>query len=68
MFGKEFFRNTLLVFTKFGHDKRSKSERQRGKLMNECIIFQEYSKHFSEKFEFKLRKNQFVFIDNSVDD
>jgi hypothetical protein len=68
MFGAEFFKNALLVFTKFANDERSISQRQTGNKMNEDKVIEEYSRHFREKFKFELNRNQFCFIDNYVDD
>ena len=69
MFGTEFFKNAMLVFTKFSQDKKSIKEREKPKsrkLTEERAII-EYTQHFLKEFQFTPEKEQFCFIDNGVD-
>jgi hypothetical protein len=40
MFGTDFFKNALLLFTRFGHDKREIWRREEGKEMKEVDVIE----------------------------
>ena len=50
MFGTEFFKNAMLVFTHFYQDKKSIRERKNGKKMSEDRTIKEYTQHFIKDF------------------
>ena len=66
MFGAGFFENVKLVFTRFSQDDRSNWRREAGHEMGQNEFKKQYTKHFKDKFGFKLSDQQFCFIDNSV--
>ena len=49
MFGSHFFKNAMLMFTRFGRDEKSIRERERDKVTEEILIAGS-TKVFSEKF------------------
>ena len=42
MFGLDFFKNAMMVFTKFSYDEKSKRDRKNGKKMIEEGAIEEY--------------------------
>ena len=50
MFGIEFFKNAMLVFTHFFQDEKSIRERKNGKKMSEDRTIKEYTQHFIKDF------------------
>jgi hypothetical protein len=66
MFGNDFFKNTMLCFTKFAQDKRTMKDRQSGKKMSKESLIDEYKGHFYNNYEVDLADSQFIFIDNGI--
>lgn len=57
MFGKEFLENSMLCFTKFRNDKRSKKERASKKKPSEKKLKDEYKELFEEHYKYKLTED-----------
>jgi hypothetical protein len=49
MFGSHFFKNAMLIFTRFGEDDKSIRERERNNLTEDSLIAG-FTKDFSDKF------------------
>eukprot|EP00347_Sterkiella_histriomuscorum_P019669 403340739 len=64
MFGNHFYKNILLCFTKFSHDKRTLRQREKGLKQTQKQIMTQYTERFQKTFNYDLGSNQFVFIDN----
>jgi hypothetical protein len=50
MFGVDFLKKAMLVFTKFAYDQKSIRERQAGRKTTEDIFIMDYTQHFKAKF------------------
>ncbi len=67
IFSTDFFRNVLVCFTKFAHDKRSIGLRKKGKNLEKPELIDQMQKEFKNRFGCNLDPTtQFCFIDNSV--
>lgn len=66
IFSTDFFKNVLVCFTRFAHDKRSIALRNKGKNLEKPQLIEQMQKEFKNRFGCNLKPNQFCFIDNSV--
>jgi hypothetical protein len=66
MFGEDFFKNALLIFTRFEQSSRSIQKRERGESMTEDQIIKEFRDQFERIYSFRPQASQFCFIDNHV--
>lgn len=54
MFGNEFFKNAVICFSKFGYDKVSLRNRQKGTKSSEEKLKFQMTKEFKKLYEFDL--------------
>ena len=66
IFGQEFFESILLCYTKFSYDQKSVRQRQRGAQRDEQTIISEVTQKFIDEFEYSLKSDQFIFLDNAI--
>ena len=67
MFGLDFFKNAIMVFTKFSYDQKSIRDRNNNRKITEERAIKEYTQHFKSDFQFSPDRSQFCLIDNGVD-
>ena len=68
MFGDDFFKNAMICFSRFGQDKRSKREREKGNKASADKLRRDYKSKFAEIYGINLLDSQFSFIDNNIDE
>jgi hypothetical protein len=66
MFGDDFFKNSILCFSRFSSDKRTQKARENGSKNSVEKLIQTYTQKFKELYDFNLSKDQFVFINNEL--
>ncbi len=67
MFGSDFLKNAIFVFTKFSQDSRSIRKRANGEKASEQKLIENYTSYFKKDFSYSPDKAQFCFIDNGID-
>jgi hypothetical protein len=66
MFGEGLAKNIVICFTRWDFQIRSKKKQSAKMTMEEMILA--YRKKLNELYGFNLSSDQFIFIDNSLDE
>ena len=64
MFGDDFFKNAVFLFTRWSFDNRSERRRNNGVEKTIPLFIEEFRDTLIQEFNIGVSEEQFVFIDN----